>query len=588
MTTTVDGAAAGAVAAGPGAVAAGPGAVAMTTTVEAPRVRGRKPTLGVGFLPLTSPGAANLIAIAIPAIAGAVVTAIALTSRSLWLDEGSTFTIASQHGHALWHGIANDGGNMLGYYLLMHVLVGWFGHALWLLRLPSVIATAATGGLVAALALRLFSGRRRLAVAAGLLTVVSVPLVFWGQNARGYAILVALSVASFLALTAILQTPPERAPARGAVIAYVLSTLAAMYVGYDVALLIPAQLALLLVYRERARLVIGCLAIVLALSIPLVVLALQRGSGQLFWVTPLSMQIAVQAGLTLLSAGMPPNFHHTSTTVLAALVTGPVLLVALLLATYSAVRDGRRALPVLILLSWFAIPTVLALGAYGAGEPVELARVTILVMPAVALLLAWLLLGPGLAAARGSGVTGVLSPGAAAVLRQVAPTLGVAGVAVLLALRLLQLIPSYGTSPEPWNAATKYVLAATPTSEPACVAFYPSDGREPFDYYLLSRGGGAGASLTPALPALAWSSVRPYVEDYVSVDAGQRASIASACPRLWLISSHAGRAHGGTPQSRANFVRYRTLEKGLLRLYPHTSERDFGWASRVEVRLLYR
>ena len=147
---------------------------------------------------------------------------------------------------------------MLLYYLVMHVIVAWFGDATWVMRLPSVIANAVTGGLVAAVALRLFPGNRRLATAAGLLAVVSLPLVYWGQNARGYAWLVALE----RRLVPGADRDPADASRPGAVAisavaGYVLTTLAALYIGYDVALLIPAQLALLLLFRERARLVIA-------------------------------------------------------------------------------------------------------------------------------------------------------------------------------------------------------------------------------------------------------------------------------------------------------------------------------------------
>ena len=152
----------------------------------------------------------DLVVVSIPALVGIVLGAIELGTRSLWLDEGATFAIASQHGAALWRGIRNDGGNMLAYYLLMHIVIAWFGHAAWLLRLPSVIANGVTGALVAAIAIRLF-GNRRIAIAAGLITVVSLPLVFWGQNMRGYALLVTLATASFLALIAILQAPADRA-----------------------------------------------------------------------------------------------------------------------------------------------------------------------------------------------------------------------------------------------------------------------------------------------------------------------------------------------------------------------------------------
>lgn len=533
---------------------------------------------------------ADLVPIVVALSVGALLAAIGLGSRSLWLDEGSTFAIVSQHGAALWHGIAGDGGNQLLYYLVMHVVIAWFGDAIWVLRLPSVIANGLTGGLVAALALRLFPGNRRLAAAAGPLAVVSLPLVYWGQNARGYAWLVTLSVASFLALAAILQTPAERPPARVAVIAYILTTLAALYVGYDVALLIPAQLALLLIHRERARLVIACLALVALLSVPLLVLAAERGAGQLFWVTPLSWRLSGQAVLTLFGAAYLPDFHRTATTVPTVVVVGLAVLAALVLAAREVVPGGatrrlsgaaprasgaardsgavqrpgppEHAWPLRFVLIWLLVPTVVTLIAYRAGEPIELPRVTILELPALALLLAWLLLRP-----------------------QVRPLLGAAAVAVILGLRLAQVIPSYGVSPEPWRVATAYVLRATPATRPACVIFYAQDGREPFDYYLRAfrpaRSDPAPA-LRPVLPALPWGTIRPYVERYATLDRAQQATVARECPRLWLIASHSGQANG-TPRSLSNLRRYHRLERGLARLYAHTTMRTLGWASTIRI-----
>ena len=257
---------------------------------------------------------------------------------------------------------------------------------------------------------------------------------------------------------------------------------------------------------------------------PLLVLAAQRGSGQLFWVMPISWPIAQQAVVALLSAGMPPNFHYTSTTVVAETVTA--------VAVAGRDRAGRtrgapggapaavRAAAAGPLLG--VVPTVVALVLYAAGEPIELPRVTILVMPALALLLAWMLLQAGLA-----------------------PSLGLWLCAALLVLRLAQLLPSYGVSSEPWNAVTAYVAAATPANQPACIVFYPQDGREPFDYYLRELGqtrGNPAPNLRPILPSVAWTRVRPFVEVYGTLDAiGARPPrIASECPRLWLIASSRG------------------------------------------------
>jgi hypothetical protein len=462
--------------------------------------------------------------------------------------------IAAQHGSALWDAIAHDGGNMFAYYLLMHAVIAVFGDGQAVIRLPSLIAAAITAALVAALALRLFASRW-IALCAGVLTAVSLPAVYWGQNARGYALMTALEAGSFLALTAILQAPTGTRPSRGAVVGYVLTTLAALYVGFDAILLIPAQLVLLLAFRERARLVIACLAVVAVLSVPLLVMGLSRGSGQLFWVPQLSGGVLGQAAVTLASAGFPPNFHKTATSTATAVVTGIVLLGALVAAARLMARDDvdRRAL--MVPWSWLLLPAILGLGAALAGQPIELARTAILLIPPLALLLGWGLSRPGLP--RGAGL---------------------AAISVLLALRALQLGPTYGTSPENWRAAAGYVIAAT-RSDPACIAFYPEDGRMPFDYYAL---GASAAGLIPVLPSAPWPRVRPYVERYVSLGAAGERSGRQRCPRLWLIASHQGQRYG-TAVSRRHYARYERLLAALRGVYGTPTVRRFGYAAQVRV-----
>ena len=89
-----------------------------------------------------------------PAVLAIALCLYELTTRSLWLDEAATVAIAGQHGSALWHAIAHDGGNMLGYYALLHVLIGWFGDGAFVIRLPSVPRRRRGGGAVSLLALR--------------------------------------------------------------------------------------------------------------------------------------------------------------------------------------------------------------------------------------------------------------------------------------------------------------------------------------------------------------------------------------------------------------------------------------------------
>lgn len=505
-----------------------------------------------------------LLAVGLPVLLAAGLTAYRLSTRSLWLDEGASIAIASQHGALLWRSIRHDGGNMLMYYLLLHGLIGWFGSAEAVVRMPSVLAQALTAGLTATLAWRLV-GSRRVALGAGLLCAVSLPLVFWGQDARGYALMVALATAGLLAFTVIVQAP-GRAP-RGATVAYLAVSVLSLYVSFYAGLIILAELAVLPVFRRRARLIIGAVALVGLACIPLAVLAVQRGSGQLFWVDPVSPTIVGRAGLVLISAGFPPNFHVTAATILAAAVTVALALalaVRLVLQQVRSHRPAWRGGPVStsawIAGSWLVVPLVVMLAAAVAGEPVELDRAAILLIPAVGLLLAW----------------GLELPGRGRIL-------GLAGVAVMLAMRALVLIPTYAATPENWRAAASHVARASRTGD--CVLFYPQDGRMPFDYYL--RGTPAASRLTPVLPAARWSLIRPYVEEYGVPTGARLAHIEQSCPTLWVVASHQGRRPGPAASER-DLARYRTLLANLGQTYPRRQQRRFGYAAAISVTRLSR
>ncbi len=487
------------------------------------------------------------LVILVPALVAAGLAAFQIAARSLWLDEGASVAIASQHGAALWQAIRHDGGNMLAYYALLHVLVGAFGAGEAVIRFPSVIAHAATAALCADAALRLY-GRPRVALGAGLLTAVSLPLIFWGQDARGYALMVTFATASFLAFVTIVQS--ERAVPAGAAVAYVASTLASLYLGYYAILIVLAEVAVLPLFRHRVRLVIGCLVVVALGCLPLLVIALQRGSGQLFWVSRPTLSIVGQTGLVLISAGLPPNFHIRPLTIAAAALT-----VVVALATLSRAGLRPRSEATWIALSWLLVPVVLIFAAAYAGEPVELARAAILVVPALSVLLA-------------SGLDH----------HRVPLPLGVAALVLLVAARIAVLVPSYGTSPENWKAAAARVVADSRGG--ACVLFYPRDGRMPFDYYV--RGQPAATRLRPVYPQLPWRAVRPFVEQYDVPAATRLKGIARGCPRLWVIASYQGQ-RSGPLQSQRDLLRYKRLLADLRPRYRHERRFRFGYAAAVLV-----
>ncbi len=512
------------------------------------------------------------LVVALPALLAALLCAYHLGDRSLWLDEGASVSIASQHGAALWRGIKHDGGNMLVYYLGLHVLISLFGDGEVVLRLPSLVADALTAGLVGLLALRLFVSRG-VALVAGGLTAVSVGLVFWGQDARGYAAMVTAGTASFYALVVLVQSNPREPVPRLALGGYVVATALSLYIGFDAALIIPAQLLIVFGLRRRILALVCAVVAVAVLCVPLAVLAVERGSGQLFWVPPLSLSVLSQTLDTLVSSGLAPNFRTTIFTVIGAVVFSALGLIALALAWRARWEDEQAALLIVPIL-WLVVPLVIAVLAAAVGEPVELARISILMMPALSLLLAWALIGPrnGLAAVPGR----LGNP-------SISFATGIGTLAVIFALRLIVLIPSYGATPEPWKQAAARVLAGSRAGD--CIAFYPQDGRMPFGYYVQRTPGAAGRAPRAVLPVEPWSSRAPHVEQY-GVPASA-AALTRGCSRVWLVSSHQGQQHG-TPVQRRHYAGYLAVQRELGGVLGHRKVSRLGYASTVTVFLYTR
>ncbi len=528
---------------------------------HATTLRARGPALAHPDEPLSRPPRSSrirdVLVPAVPAGLAALLCAYGLTSRSLGFDEAASVTIAAQHGSALGAALAHDGGNMSAYYLLLHVLIGLFGNGLLVVRLPSVVFAAATAGMVALLAQTLFD--RRVGLISGILAAVSLPLVFWGQSARGYAPMVALTVASYLALVSLVRGREQDRSALGPSVAYAVATSLAVYASFVAVLVIPAQLLMLVSRRRALRPVLAALGCCVLSWIPLIVLALSRGSGQLFWVPRPTLKVEKQVLEALTSAGLEPSFHATATTVVLLVLTGAALLAIVTTVVIRAAR-GEALWGHWLVLSWLAVPVVLAWIESLIGQPMFLPRNLLMAAPPVAILVA-------LAVAD----------------RRVPKLAGGALLVVVLGLRAIQVGASYGVSPEDWKAATAYVLARSSSSD--CAVFYPSDGRMAFRYYLPQAA--SRTAPFPILPAAPWRRLATYVEDYASLTGGQLDGLRARCPRLWLITSHEGQANGPAG-SRANYARYLRLRARLAGEYPQHVTARFGYASPVHVELFER
>lgn len=503
------------------------------------------------------------VAIGVPVLLAAVLCLLQIDGRSLGFDEAATVTIASQNGSALGAAIAHDGGNMSGYYLLLHVLIALFGNSELVLRLPSALAAVASVGLIGAIADRLFG--RRAAVFSGTLCAVSLPLVFWAQNARGYAIMVGFVCAAYLAFLSLVDPPPgpERTgahPDRRHWAVYVLSMTLATYASFVAVLVVAAQLVALLPRRRRARLLPFAAALggYAALCTPLIVLAAQRGAGQLFWVPRPTQELEKQVLESLTSAGLQPSFHAT---VLTTVLTVLTVLCALAIAVWiwRAARRGERVWAGGATLAWLAVPSLLSFAYSFVAQPMFLARNLLMSVPAVALLL-----GAALAAPR------------------MPRRLGLTLFVVLVVLRGAQVVPTYAVSPEPWQSASATVLARSRPGD--CIAFYPLDGRMAFQYFF-SRTSTPGYGPREILPIAPWESTQIFVERYYTLSSAQIARRAAGCHRLWFVSSHEGQRNGPA-ESVDHHARFVALRRRLEAAFGHAPVEQLGYAAAIHIQLL--
>ncbi|WP_438361876.1 glycosyltransferase family 39 protein [Micromonospora sicca] len=138
----------------------------------------------------------------------ALTLAVSLTEVSraqLWRDELATWSAATRPVGDLVRLAGTIDAATGPYYLLMHGWIALFGDSTTALRLPSVLAMAATAGLTARLGERLVDAR--VGLLAGLLLAVLPGTSRYAQEARPYALATLLAVLATLLLVEALRRP---------------------------------------------------------------------------------------------------------------------------------------------------------------------------------------------------------------------------------------------------------------------------------------------------------------------------------------------------------------------------------------------
>lgn len=192
-----------------------------------------------------------------------------LGSQSLWLDEVLTAQLARGDLGSLFHTVAEEEANPPLFYLVEWLWTRLAGTSELALRLPSALCGIALVPVAYAIGRRLASERAGIALAA--LVAVHPLLVYYAQEARGYAAVALACAVGFLCFLGALE---DR---RGAALGWAIASAVALGCHYFAIFPVAIEGAILLARRGRAAL--PALAGVGAVGLGLLPLVLQQLDG---------------------------------------------------------------------------------------------------------------------------------------------------------------------------------------------------------------------------------------------------------------------------------------------------------------------
>jgi hypothetical protein len=497
-------------------------------------------------------------------IAAGLLSAYKLGSSPMWSDETASVSISVQHGHELWSAITSDGGNMSVYYMLLHTLfLAGLGRSAISVRLISVVAFVVMVPFLYGLVLRCWGAR--VAVIATALVITNRTVITKAQEARGYTLgLLLVVVATWLLISVLDRLSRPR------VVAWAVVSALACYSLLLSPLFALAQVVSLGTLRRRTavmRSAVVAAGLLAVLLVPLALMALHRGTGQIDWIAP----IGAGSVTTFLYGLIVPGFSAwLRPLMLLAIVVGIVMVGRG--AAESRAGSLERWHGVL-LLSWAGLPLVAVLAISFAVSLLQ-AGYLIACVPAFAVLGAIGITTAARSLAEGAarGIAGIRA-GESSRARRGAPVAGLvlgAGAAALFALYpLAQTWGHYGAVIENGPGETAYVVGLARPGDG--VIFDQPSQRMIFNYYLLADFHKAGRF--PLLPAPVWPSDRwgtqlAYAADHRVPTPGAIAALDGRFSRIWVVD-------GGWAPLRRYLAQSRGLLAALGRHYPVVGEDDF-------------
>ena len=402
----------------------------------------RAPAQEVDRWPLRVAAAATALAV--------VLVLFELGEKSLWYDEAfSIGTIDRPFGDALWR-LANWEVNQSPFFLL---LAGWWrlGEGETFLRLLPAASTVLAVPALFVLGRRLVDART--GAIAALLLAVHPLAIQWGQQLRGYAlVLLLVIVATHLLLRAL-----ERPEAAGPALAWAAVAATATYTHFFAFLVVATCVLWVLLMRPiPRRLLVTAGAAYAVLVLPLGWFLVTREGDPLSWV-PGGSPAAVRSTARDLLGGTRPSM--VAYVVAASAGTWAAVTVVRAGRTHGSTGSPwRSALPLL----WATGPVVAVLVSTATVKPLLETRFLIVVVPGLALL-------------------------AAVGVRSLGPRAGPILLAALLLTSCIGLRDWYRQPPhDDWRSVTALVASATDAGDALWTS--PRGGVFAVQYYLDRMG----------------------------------------------------------------------------------------------------
>jgi mannosyltransferase len=319
----------------------------------------------------------------LPPLAALALSLWKITTPSYWRDEAATLAAIKRPFGDLLAMLGNVDAVHGAYYIMTWPLAHSLGTGELVMRLPSALAVAVTAAFVAGIGRRLASPW--VGLAAGLLFAIIPATSRFGQEARSYAMVMALATIASYVLMRVFSAEPGRR--RRWFVAYGASLALLGIMNIFGLLLIPAHAVTVALQFRRLRggndarkLAVGWLIAVVAgvaVSSPVLALGwLQRG--QIAWLA--------NARASTWPGDLTALVMVTGATLVTVVIAAAVV-VALILSmdTSRARRTPWRRRLTDISLPWVLVPPVLLIGG-SFFSPIFTSRYVLMCLPAAALL----------------------------------------------------------------------------------------------------------------------------------------------------------------------------------------------------------